>query len=242
MKPNPYHAEILSTIRHLAGKPGKDPFLNHYLGNEHPLYSINVPTMRKIGRDWLKAHRELTAGEFVKVLTSLVQGQSNTEKCMAGLLLNLAGPQQRKFDPSVFNSWLNHLVGWVEIDTLCTGDYAAAEIPGNWTSWKKLLLQFSKDKNINKRRASLVLFCLPLRKSRDERVLRAAFQIIDRLKHEREVLITKAISWVLRCAIGHHKAEVRKYVALNKDVLPAVAVRETLTVLKTGKKTKSKKT
>ena len=82
----------------------------------------------------------------------------------------------------------------------------------------------------------MVLLCSPLRQAKDERLLKMAFDNVSRLCGEKEILITKAISWVLRSAVKHHKAEVKKFVALNKDTLPKIAVRETTTVLKTGKK------
>lgn len=63
---------------------------------------------------------------------------------------------------------------------------------------------------------------------------------IERLKHEKEILITKAISWVLRSAVTHHEQAVKRYVLANKDTLPKIAVRETLVKIKTGTKTKRK--
>lgn len=237
---HPLHREILTSISKQSGKPKLDAFLSSYLGNNHPVYPIKVPAMRKIAKDWVKANRILTPQGLVAILTSLVQGKSCTEKLMAGIILNVSAREQRKFDPEVFDQWLDYLVGWVEVDTICTGAYTVTEIPEDWTRWKKILSRFSKSSNIQKRRASLVLLCSPLRYAQDERLLKTALDNIDRLKGEKEVLITKAVSWVLRSATVNHKHEVRKYVALNKDLLPKIAVRETMAVLKTGRKTKPK--
>lgn len=235
------HKEILRLIRQYAGTPTQHTFLDSYLGNENPRYPVNAPTLRKIAKEWANAHRELNASDFQKMLTSFILGLSSTEKCMAGILLGYSTPAQRKFDPSIFDHWLDHLVGWAEIDAVCTGPYTVTEIPAQWGVWKNLLVRFSKDKNINKRRASLVLLCSPLRKGPDERMVTLALEITDRLKEEREILITKAISWVLRSAAIYHKDFVKKYLALNKDKLPKIAVRETWTKLKTGRKTKPKR-
>ncbi len=240
MKMHSSHKKILTSIRRHSGKPKKDPFLNSYLGSPHPLYPINTPTLRKIAKEWMKGHRDMASDELVTVLSSLVQGASCTEKCMAGIMLSQSARDQRKFDPVIFDRWLDYLVGWVEVDTLCTGAYAATEIPEDWTRWKKLLTRFSKSSNIQKRRASLVLLCSPLRQTKDERLLKAALDHVERLRAEKEVLITKAISWVLRSASVHHKKEVGKFVALNRKKLPAIAVRETTMVLTTGRKTKPK--
>ena len=234
------HAEILEMIRRHSGKATKHTFLDSYLGNNHPRYAINVPTLRKIAKDWMKVHRTLSTSDFQKVLTSLITGKSSTEKCMAGILLDSSSMDQRKFNPQVFDEWLEELEGWAEIDSVCTGRYTITEIPSQWTVWKKLLLQFSRSKNISKRRASLVLLCSPLRKGEDERLVLVALQNINRLQLEKEILITKAISWVLRSAVRHYKQQVKKYISMNKASLPKIALRETMTVLRTGKKTKAK--
>jgi len=57
------------------------------------------------------------------------------------------------------------------------------------------------------------------------------------LKSEKEVLITKAISWTLRSMVKLHRTPLKNYLAKNKQTLPAIAMRETLTKLQTGKKT-----
>lgn len=231
-----HHKEILSLIRRHSVSPTAHTFDDAYLGNSHPRYAINAPSLRMIAKEWMGKHREMDGDTFCKVLNSLIMGKSSTEKCMAGVLLDASRPAQRKFDPKVFDRWVDELVGWAEIDTLCTGAYAISEVPAQWPSWKKLLVSFSKSPNINKRRASLVFFCSPLRKNPKKELLEAALKNIDKLKSEKEIIITKAVSWVLRCGVIHHGAAIKKYVDLNEATLPKIAVRETRTKLKTGRK------
>lgn len=159
---------------------------------------------------------------------------------MVGILLDYATPEQRKFDPKLFNTWLNYLEGWAEVDSLCTGRYSDSEILRQWKIWNPQLIQFSKSKNIHKRRASLVLLCSPLRKSADARLAGMALRNVSRLKAEKEILITKAISWVLRSMVKHNRIAVQKYLKEESD-LPPIAVRETRRVLETGRKTSGKK-
>lgn len=237
---NHFHQEILQQIKEKSGKPTQHTFLNTYLGNYHPRYPIDAPTLRMVARTWMRAHRNLTAHEFSALLTSLVEGVSSTEKVMAGILMDYATAEQRKFDASLFDQWLDHLVGWAEVDAVCTNKYTVQQLPAGWKKWQKILKRFSKSSNIHKRRASLVLLCSPLRHNDDEQLALAALENVTTLKAEKEILITKAISWVLRSMVKHHKKLVARYVKENKETLPSIAVRETVTVLKTGKKTKSK--
>ena len=238
---HPQHQIILTQIRKAAGKPVSDPYLISYLGSSHPRYLLKTGDFKKIARGWMREHKDFSSAEFAKLVRSLILGKSFTEICLAGFLVNLAPRDMRTFDPEFFDKWLNHLEGWCEIDTMCTGRYSETELPGQWKTWKPLLERFSKDKNITKRRASLVFLCTPLRKTGDRRLLLQTFRNVDRLKKEKEVLITKAISWVLRSGCRHHKAAIKKYVDLNEDSLPKIAVRETRAVLTTGRKTKPKK-
>lgn len=238
---HPYHRELLKEIKTRAGKAVHDAFLSNYLGNPHPRFPLSSPDMRKIARQWMAMHKDLTADELAAAIGSLVQGKSMTEKFMAGLLLDVSRKTQREIDPSRFDRWLNHLTGWAEVDTLCTGRFPESEVPRQWTSWKKWLDKFSRSANIQKRRASLVLLCSPLRKHPDPRLLKQALRTTDRLGHEKDVLITKAVSWALRSAAIHHPAEVKKYVTLKQSHLPRIAVRETLTKIATGTKTKRKR-
>lgn len=234
---NPFHQEILKLIQKHSGKPTQHTFLDSYLGNDHVRYPISAPTLRSIAKEWMRAHRDLTPTEFETLLTSLIEGKSSTEKVMAGILMDYSAKSQRKFNLMVFDQWLDHLIGWAEVDTVCTGDLITTELPAQWPLWKKLLVKLSKDSNINKRRASLVLFCSPLSRVKNDSIAALAFKNIDHLKGEKEVIITKAISWVLRSMIKHYRELVSAYMKANADTLPKIAVRETMVKLKTGRKT-----
>lgn len=234
---NPHHKEILELIVSLSGEPGARTFTDAYLGNSHPRYAISTPTLRQIAKEWMRDHKALPAQEFEKVLTSLIKGESSTEKMIGGMLMDAATKPQRQFNPKVFDTWLNHLEGWAEVDTICTGQYTVTEIPRQWPIWKKIIIEFSKSKDIHKRRASLVLLCSPIRKVNEPDMAKTAFQIIQRLKNEKEILITKAISWLLRSMTTKFKKEVADFVDEFESSLPKIAVRETRVKLLTGKKT-----
>jgi 3-methyladenine DNA glycosylase AlkD len=234
---NRYHTEILTLIRKHSGKATQHTFLNTYLGSDHPRYPISSPVLRKIAKEWMQSHRDLSVEAFTKLLTSLVTGESATEKYMAGILLDYSRPEQQTFNPRIFDQWLDHLVGWAEVDVLCTGKYTITAVPAQFKRWERLLTSFSKSKNINKRRASIVFLCSPLRHHKDEALLALALKNVDQVKAEREILITKAISWVLRSMTRHYPKELKAYVTENAATLPKIAVRETLRKLTTGKKT-----
>jgi 3-methyladenine DNA glycosylase AlkD len=233
---NNCHLEILQSIKDASGQPTSHTFLDGYLGTSNPRYAINAPALRAIGKEWARAHKDLSAKEFAAVLDSLVKGPSSTEKVMVGILLDSSAVPQRKFDPALFDKWLDHLTGWAEVDSVCTGKYCISEIPQNINVWKTFLTRLSKSPNINKRRASLVFLCSAVSHSDDPRLAAIAFSNIDRLKNEKEVIITRAISWLLRSMVKHHRKALAAYLKEKASSLPAIAVRETKVKLKTGRK------
>ena len=54
--------------------------------------------------------------------------------------------------------------------------------------------------------------------------------------HEKDILITKAISWLLRSLVKYHKNEVDQVIEQNKETLPKIAIRETKRKIETGRK------
>lgn len=233
-----YHRELLELIRAQATADAHPMMTDSYLGTDHPRYAISAAALRAIARNWMGNHTGLTAGQLAALLDKLVQGASATEKILAGILMDYAPARQLAFDPSHFDRWLDHLEGWAEVDAVCTNKYTKTQLVSNWPVWQKQLIKFSKSDNIHKQRASLVLLCTPLRHSDDQRLADAALRNVEKLKHEKEVLVTKAISWVLRSMVKHHRLRLQEYLQQHGETLPKIAVRETLMKLKTGKKTK----
>jgi 3-methyladenine DNA glycosylase AlkD len=229
------HQELLNEIIKHSGKPTQHTFSDSYLGNKNMRYPISMPKLRSIGKDWYK-QKTFTTKEFYQFVTSLIKAPSSTEKMLGGIFLDFDRKHLNEFDPKILDQWLNQLQGWAEVDTLCYGHFKVERVLEDWSKWKKILTGLNKSKNINKRRASIVLLCKPLTRSDDERLSHLVFQFIDALKHEKEILITKAVSWTLRSMVKLHRSELEKYIAKNKSTLPAIAVRETLTKLKTGRK------
>jgi 3-methyladenine DNA glycosylase AlkD len=239
---DPHHKDIHLLILSAAGTPTQHTFQDNYLGNKNPRYAINMPRLRMIAKDWMKAHRDLSPAVFAELIGSMVSGKSSTEKVMAGILLDNATPSQRKFDPRLFEKWLDHLTGWAEIDAVCTGRYCDAEIPSNMVGWQKILTRLSKSSNINKRRAALVFLCSPVSHHDDPRLAKLSIQLINKLKGEHEVIITRAISWLLRSMVRYHSKALVAYLTKHGSSLPSVALRETRVKLATGRKSGTKGT
>ncbi|HEY2047742.1 MAG TPA: DNA alkylation repair protein [Caulobacteraceae bacterium] len=234
---HPEHVKLLAEIRALAPAPREGPpQRDSYGGSGHSFYRLDVPERRAIARAWVAARRGGDPADALAVIGSLFAGDSHEEKTLPGFILALDREVRRAVRPSDLDRWLGELNGWAEIDCLCQSVFTAEDFLADWPAWKALLERLAGDANINKRRATLVLLNAPVRGSDDPRFRDLALQTLDRLKGERDILITKAVSWLLRTMIGRYRATVEDYLAREADRLPKVAVRETRIKLATGTK------
>jgi 3-methyladenine DNA glycosylase AlkD len=229
-------AEILLQLRKHSGRGTTHSGNAAYLGNAHFSYHVSTPVKREIAKAFVRERKEISPQEFLRLLDALFRGRSHDEKVLAAILLGYSEIHRQHVTPRHLDSWLDHLVGWAEVDALCYSNITADEMLSHWSAWRAMLVAFSKDNNVHKRRASLVLLTGPVYHSSDPRLSKIAFENIGRLKSEKDILITKAISWLLRRLIRHHKKEVAAYIKTSGDGLPKIAIRETRRKLLTGRK------
>jgi 3-methyladenine DNA glycosylase AlkD len=234
---NPEHAKLLAEIRGAARPTSPERHGNDsFGGSERPFYFASVPARRAIARRWLAANRAMAPKTFLAVVESLFNGESHEEKTMASLLLGYHGGARQDVRPADVERWLGLLNGWAEVDSLCQSVFTAPEMANGWPDWRRLIERLSQDANINKRRAALVLLTGPVQHTDDPRFRDLALTMLERLKAEWPILITKAVSWLLRAMVARHRGAVIAYLAEHGPSLPAIAVRETRTKLATGVK------
>lgn len=231
-----FHREILKEIKQHSGHGTKHSWDANYLGNSDIHYNISNLLKRQIAKNFIKNHKDLTLDEFLKLLDSLYNGDSYEEKTIAGYLLYHLPNLRKKLSPVLLDKWLSNITGWAEIDSTCQSNFTAKEMLVKWEKWRTLIDRLCRNGNINKRRAGLVLLTKGVRGSRDKRLSNLAFHSIERLKSEKDILITKAISWLLRDLIVNHRREVEEYLNENLTNLPKIVVREVIRKLETGKK------
>lgn len=228
------HKEILEKIQHESTRDSKHAWVSKYLGTPHLRYGVKNGILKQIAKTFLKL--ELTDKEVISLIDDLFLSKSFEEKVTASYILICSKKIRLQIQTVQVEKWLDNLSGWAEIDSLCQNAFTEKDFLIDWTSWKKMLKEFNKSPNISKRRASLVLLKTPLLNSPDQRFSDLTIENIKNLQLEKDVLITKAISWLLRCLIKHHKKEVEEYLKKNRNLLPKIAVRETIRKLQTGKK------
>lgn len=235
---NEIHLKILKKLSKYehSGNKKTNEWVQHYLGSNKPTLGIKTGEMIKMARE-VTRENNFNQKSLVELLNSLYSRATTfAEIDMAARILGVLTKTRKELDPEVLDYWLNFTYGWAETDLLCQSNFTAEEILGNWSKWEKLFKKFRRHKNIHKRRASMVLLTKSLRQSDDDRLSKLAFEQINMLKNEKEILITKAVSWLLRALVKFHKDDVAKYLEKNKDSLPKIAYREALAKVETGRK------
>lgn len=244
MNLHPLHQKLLKQIKNLYQKnhdPKEIQWVQKYLGTDKTYHGFSTKQLKDIAKNLVKENN-LSSKDTIKLINSLYQhGTSYTEIALAAIILGFSKNLLLNFDPQNLDSWLNYTHGWAEDDVLCQSNFTADILLTNWTNWQKVLKKFNQSSNINKRRASLVILTKSVRQSDDIRLSNLAFENIENLKGETDILITKAVSWLLRSLVTFHKKEVLQYLEKNKESLPKIAYREALTKALTGRKYNRKK-
>ncbi len=234
---HPEHVKLLQELRAAARPVRGGPVQNDsYNGSGHPFFNISAPVLRGLAKGWAKPRKAADPCEVLAVVDSLFGGASHEEKVLAALVLAYHAPARRASGPPELDRWLARTNGWAEVDALCWNLFTAEQMLADWPSWSAFLSRLARDPNINKRRAALVLPAGPAHYSDDARLRDLAFANVEILKAEKPILITKAVSWLLRAMIARHRAAVEAYLEANAESLPKVAIRETWTKLRTGTK------
>ena len=231
------HKHIITFLKSEAGTANAGQSSDSYTGSTHKFYAVPVPVRRRFLKSLIKEHKSTTdAAAWLELVDTLFAGQSHEEKTMGAYLLDYLPAVRATVSLQRINGWLGELVGWAEVDALCQNVFQPEELIQNWSAWEKFLTRLAKDSNINKRRAALVFLTGPTSKSSDAQLHSQAYKTIELLKTEKDILITKAISWLLRSMTDSQPDSVAQYVESNSDTLPKIAVRETRKKLRTGKK------
>lgn len=239
---NSLHLQILKDINHLIVSKKTDiQWVKKYLGTDKIFHGFSTGQMVDLAKNIIKENN-LNEKQVIDLINSLYQkGTTYTEISLAALILSNSPQVLKNFNPKNLDLWLNYTCGWAENDVLCQSNFTDEIILNNWSAWERILKQFNKDKNINKRRASLVLLTKALHQSDNSKLSKLAFKNIEKLKSEKEILITKAVSWLLRSLVKFHKKEVLDYLEKDKNTLPKIAYREALSKATTGRKYNKKK-
>ena len=228
-----YFQQIINGLRQLRSKSSHG---DSYVGTSKVHLGVKVPEKRAFIKKWLKEHRDISLNELKDLIDALTNSGIHAAFGAAGMLLEYLPSLRKKIDPFWLESWLVEAEGWAEVDAFCQSKFTAAEILERWSAWKKLLLRLADSDNPHLKRASLVLLTKAVRDTTDPRLPQLAFKLINQHKREKSILVTKAISWLLREMVKNYPSQVSSYLNQTKTFLPSFVIKEVRNKLEKGKK------
>jgi 3-methyladenine DNA glycosylase AlkD len=230
---------FVEELERLAGhRPTTAPTVDpgdSYTTGDRPFYRVSVPDRRRLAKAWLATTRP-SAERVVEVATALLAGTTHEEKTLGPMLLQYHAAARRSVRPEQVEAWLAQLAGWAEVDGLCQSVFTADDLLARWPAWKAAILRMARSTHVSQRRGAVVLLTKPVAKHDDERLEQLAYAVIDRVITDRDPLITKAVSWLLRSLTKQHADSVETYLQANEQRLAPIALREARTMLRTGTK------
>ncbi|MFA6511810.1 MAG: DNA alkylation repair protein [Patescibacteria group bacterium] len=220
----------------LRGDPKKcEPIRYYFNHTKLRMYGASTPAQRSIARQWTREHQQASAREVLSLVNALYCAPSFDERLIASYVL----AQNVRVIPSIteaqWNRWIARIDNWAVSDNICgvpLGTWVLADPARGEHYLKKLIAS----KNIWARRVAIVALTWVVRYNKSPRWKNLAFSFVRKTMHERDVIMTKAVSWILRALIHYHAPAVRTFVEKYENDLPAIARRETLNKLKSGKK------
>src|SRR5579859_1065203 len=202
---NTSYQKILHQIQAKARNEQNAFMSTSYSGSTHKRYGLTVPETRLIAKTWAKEHQDFPLDEYIELVNSLLRAESTDEKKIGGELLHYFAHHRAQVDLKHLESWLACLEGWEEVDNVCQSVFTDEDLLSDWPTWQRFLRKLTSSSHPSQRRASLVLLTGPVAHSSDKRLTNQAFENIEKLQNDKSILITKAISCLLRELIRHHR-------------------------------------
>jgi 3-methyladenine DNA glycosylase AlkD len=199
------------------------------------VHGVRMPNLRRIARDWKKEHKEIDRGELMLLVEALWQAESQEQRVLALELLRAYPGQVESLLWDHFERWRGLVDNWGLTDGLGScilGPWIIAD-PGSRLGHLRDLIA---DTDHWSRRLALVATVPINRGHAGMTIPELTLELIDRVKHERDPMITKAVSWALREMTKTHPDQVAGYVKQNRGLLAAHVVRDVGNKLRTGLK------
>ncbi len=222
----------LSLHNLILSLPTEKPKLpDKYSGSVKKHLYVRIPVLTKHIKTWNKKH-ELNLEEFQNLIITLSKSNIHEEIIAIGKLLEANSALRKQLNCKVLFEITKNLHGWEEIDAVCQGKFTGKEFLNNRKCWENLLKKLNQSNNISQQRASLVLPIKFIRDIKnDSELTDLSFENIKNLIKIDDILITKAISWILRemaKSSDFYKTRVKQFIGQYKTKLKKHIVTEVI--------------
>lgn len=198
------------------------------------VYGVRMPDLRQIAASWKAGHQQAGRDDVLSVGEVLWTGASLEERTLANLLLASYPKVVAGLPWEALDRWRRLVDNWGVGDALGTmvfGPWLLAN-PDDRLHYLETLIA---DEDLWSRRLALVA-TVPINRRAVTAVPDLTLELVDRVKLEREPMISKAVSWALRELSKSNPDRVAAYLDDNRTQLAGHVVREVQNKLATGLK------
>jgi 3-methyladenine DNA glycosylase AlkD len=193
-----------------------------YLKSPHEFIGVSKPKMTRMAREFFKQNKNADIDEVVALCDALWRRPTHEEKSVG---LAIAEEYAGRLEPrhlDVVERWIRECVGWAHLD-----DTAVSIVGRMLLQHPELydrVVSWSDSEILWRRRASLIAHILPLRA--DVARLDLFLPTCEKLLHEKEFFIRKAIGWSLREMAKRRPGEVYAFCMKVRGRASGLTLRE----------------
>lgn len=209
--------EIAKELR-ARGKPGRDPWLQKYVGSPVPVLGLATAQMREVLNGFARAHPDLDVRTVNDLAEALWRGDVAEER-WAGI--GILERYRKAWDEASWrmaDRWVDDAVGWGLCDSLGAGPIA--DMVYGRPAWYREILQWTRSTNFWRRRVATYALRAYVRAGE----LGPALELLERLLYDPEFWVQRAVgTWLREC---WKKDERRTAAFLRKHAkgLPPVTI------------------
>jgi 3-methyladenine DNA glycosylase AlkD len=191
-----------------------------------------VPKLRSIARGWARDNKEASAIDRRKLVLALWAAPTREEQILALSILATLGATTEWRDFALLRTGLD---SWEPTDRLA--HLVADFIERDPTRREHHVADLAASDHLWTIRLGVVTLSQLNHRGLGKHLTP---NIIDQVRHHRDPMVTKAVSWALREYAVKWPGPARSYLKARGEELPAIAIRETRHKLATGTKSPKK--
>ena len=224
LDPTSERKRLASSLRRKAS-PSKAVGAQAYLGSPVPVLGVAVPDLRAISSTFHKEHRDLDVDELNRLAASLWRESTFEEKALAIELMNRYSKRLDNASWRLLDAWAGEASGWGLCDWLGLGPVSTM-VHARPARFREIL-RWTASKNPWRRRIAVYA----LRDFVFDGDLDKPFQLLERLAHDPEFWVQRAVgTWLRECWKKDRRrteAFLRKHVRGLPRVVITVATERT---------------
>jgi 3-methyladenine DNA glycosylase AlkD len=200
-----------------------------YLKSPQQFYGVDVPTLRKLARTWVKANKKASMDEVAELVVQLWDSDWHEERSLAIQLLEYRSADLTLKHMPLIEKMIGEAVGWAHLDAIATTVVGA--LIDNDPATLEYLPHWAESDNFWVRRAAVLAQNIQFRRGEGDfdlftKLTVPMFNEVKDWSKEERFFIRKAIGWSLRELVPARPDLVFDFVRQYQNQMSGLTFRE----------------